>query len=80
MPEYRFDILCINDHTCDIVMNGMKQKYINSVQKITNPKDRNNGDHYVKLTCDDIDDADMKSREMIQKYSNYIRTITIKPL
>ena len=80
MPEYRFDVLCMNDNTCDIVIAGMKQDYNDHVEKITNPKNRDHGDHYVKLTCDNIDDADQVSREMIQRYSNYIRTITVKPL
>lgn len=80
MPEYRFDVLCMNDHTCDVVMKDMKLEYDNDVVKITNPKDRDSGDHYLRMICEDVDEADHKGREMIQRYSNFIRTITVKPL
>jgi len=81
MPEYQFNVLCMNDATCDVVMGDMKQEYENSVKKIIDPKKRDgSGDHYVRLDCRDIDEADQKSREMIKRYSNYIRTITVRPL
>ena len=80
MPEYRFDVLCVNNNTCDVVMAGMKQDYDDNVEKISDPKDRDYSDHFVKLACKNIDDTDQVSREMIQRYSNHIRTITVKPL
>ena len=46
MPEYRFDVLCMNTNTCDIVMNGMREEYTDHVEKIINPKDRDHGQQY----------------------------------
>lgn len=81
MPEYRFDVLCMNDNTCHTVMDDMEYEYPNQVHKITDMKKRNgSGDHFVKLTCEDIDDADRIGQEMLQRHSNFIRSITVKPL
>ena len=81
MPEYQFDVLCMNDSTCHKVMNDMEYEYPNKVYKITDMKQRTgSGDHYVVLDCKDIDDADKKGQEMLQRHSNFIRSITVKPL
>ena len=81
MPEYQFNVLCMNDSICDMVMDNMKQEYGQPVEKIFDIKQRDGtGDHFIKLYCDDIDDADQKSRKMIQRYAESIRAITVKPL
>ncbi len=81
MPEYRFDVLCTNSTTCHTVMADMELEYPKQVHKITDMSKRNgSGDHFVKLICKDIDDADRTGQEMLQRHSNFIRSITVKPL
>lgn len=59
----------------------LELEYPNKVHKITDMSKRNgSGDHFVKLTCKDIDDADKTGQDMLQRHSNFIRSITINPL
>ncbi len=81
MPEYQFDVLCVDGDTCNKVMKDMEREYPDRVHKITDMRRRNgSGDHFVRLECVDIDDADRKGQEILQRHSSFIRSVTVKPL
>lgn len=81
MPEYQFNVACVDRNACDMVMQDMQKRYGQPTERIIPSRETDgSGDHFIKLQCSNIDDADRKSREMLDQYVNSIYSITVKPL
>lgn len=76
IPQYEFRVLCRDgSYACSTVMNGMMKEF-EHVEKVYNSLD---SDHKATKSFKNITEAEKKLRELLQKYDEYIRTITIVP-
>ena len=80
VKEYRFNVLCHDEDSCKKVMADMEKHYSVPAKRIRGPKDTiDSGDHFIKLKFDGITAADKVGQDMIKRYAELVRTISLIP-